>query len=348
MSFKHYNILGLERNASPDDIKRAYKKKAMECHPDRGGDAEKFKEVSAAYEILSDPQKKNQYDQLGDNGFQNMNQGGGPGVPPDFHDLFAQMFGATGFSFNMHGMNMQPQEVRRSDSLHTLSISLDDAYRGFKKTVKINIVKPCLKCLSTCGMCQGKGQVTEMRRMGIMTQMLTRQCDTCKGTGNVAGQKKCGICNNVGNTKEERIIELDIPKGVNNGFEIRVAGCGEQAYSIKETPGDLIFRIAIETHKLYERHDTNLLCNINISFSDSILGKLLELPHFSGKLSLDLKKFTIIQPEKKYIVEGKGMPKLGSEKYGNLIIQFNIDYPKREWTEEEYNKLKTVFDELHV
>lgn len=354
MTHKHYSILGVDRNASEQDIKRAYKKKAMENHPDRGGDAEKFKEVSAAYEVLSDPGKKNQYDQVGDAGFEQMNNGGGGMNQPDIHDIFAQMFGgASGFGFNIHGMhgfNQPQQEVKRGDVTHNLNITLDDAYRGVKKTIKLNINKPCLSCLTTCQMCQGKGQITEMRRMGIMTQMITRACDTCKGTGNTSGQRNnCTKCNNTGSTNEERIVELDITKGVTAGHQIRIAGCGEQPRGPKEIPGDLIFHICIENHKLYERHDGHLLCIVKLSFVESILGKILELDHFSGKLSLDLKKFTIIQPEKKYVIEGKGMPERpGSDKYGNLVIQFNIDYPKKSFTEEEHISLKKVFDELKL
>lgn len=337
---KLYSVLGLDKGASADEIKKAYRKKALELHPDKPtGDAEKFKEVNAAYEVLSDAQKKQQYDELGDAGI--TNQGGG--MPPDINEMFANLFNGTGFGFpggNPFGFRQGP--IRRQDIVHNVSITLHDAYFGLKKNIKIKIDKTCFKCQTQCPACQGRGQITDMRRIGPMTQMMTRICDICKGSGNVTNGN-CQECTG-GKHAEERKVELDIPRGVQTGYQIRINQCGEQAKTADEIPGDLIFQVNIIQHEKYERREADLVCVIPITFTESILGKQLTMPHFTGDITVDIEKFTVVQPEKKYIVEGKGMPRDPQGKtFGNLILQFHISYPSKTWTAEERTMLETTF-----
>jgi len=141
--------------------------------------------------------------------------------------------------------------------------------------------------------------------------------------------------------KEEKTVEIDVPRGVQSGFQVCVPKYGEQAQTPNETPGDLIFQVMIEKHPVYERSHADLMCRINISFIESIVGKVMELQHFSGTLSLDLSKFCVIQPEHRYVIEGKGMPR--GKKHGNLIVQFVVEYPKRDWSEEQRAALVALF-----
>jgi DnaJ-class molecular chaperone len=352
--FKLYKVLGLERGASADEIKKAYRKKALELHPDKpNGDAEKFKEVNAAYEVLSDPQKKEHYDQVGDAGLESMNQGGGGGVPPDLNEMFAHLFnnGPFGGGFNghpfggMHEFHRAP--VRRQDVVHNVVVSLHDAYHGMKKTLKVNLQKTCFKCQSQCPMCQGRGQITDMRRTGFAVQMMTRVCDNCKGSGQ-SSAGGCGECSG-GKRVEERKVDLDIQRGVHSGHQIRITGCGEQAKTADETPGDLIFQVSIMQHERYDRRENDLHCILPLTFTESIVGKVVTLPHFTGDLAVDVSKFTVIQPDKKYIIEGKGMPRdPQARNFGNLILQFNVSYPQRQWTSDEKASFETLFRSMEL
>lgn len=347
-SHKLYDALGVSRDASESEIKRAYKNLAKTHHPDKGGDPEKFKELSNAYTVLSDQNKKQEYDAMGDAMFESRGSGGGGGMPPDINDFFAQMFTNFGGPFGggpQHfGFDFRQGPTRRQDIAHNMNVSLQDVYFGIKKTVKINLVKTCFKCQTQCAVCQGKGQITDMRRVGFMTQMMTRVCDTCKGSG-YSSNGSCGSCKD-GKKTEERKIDLEIPRGVHDGHQFRVQGCGEQPQTKDEVPGDLIFVIAVQHHSTFERRDADLTCVLTITFTDSVIGSIVKVPHFAGDLTIDTSKFTIIQPEKRYIIEGKGMPK--DSGYGNLIIQFNIVYPQHKWTPEEAALLRTTFETVKM
>ena len=368
MTHKLYDQLGISRSASIDEIKKAYRRAARDHHPDKGGDESKFKEISNAYEILSDEGKRNQYDQLGDENYQQATNGGGGGggFPGGMnpHDIFAQMFGGMGgggggfpgnvhFDMNMnfgHGGAQQQRNRRRQDHPHGMHIGLHEAYTGIHKTIQINLQKVCLSCKETCNACQGRGQITNMVRNGIFTQVITQPCTTCQGSGSIIrGRDKCSECNGRGQYTEEKRIEIDIPAGVNTGHHIKIDGMGEQKQQSEETSGDLILHIHINEHPVFTREGNNLKFVKEITFKESILGKKFTIEHFSGPLEINTINFGIIECAKKYEISGKGMPFDNSKtRYGNLIVQFNIVYPSKKFNAEDIQVLQSAFDTVHL
>lgn len=346
---KLYNTLGVSKDASQDEIRRAYKKLAVQNHPDKGGDENKFKEISAAYDILSDEQKRAQYNQMGDAAFENggMQNGGAHHMNP--HDIFSQMFGGIDpfgggahFGFNMH--QQQQHNVRRNDNVHNIHISLADAFNGMRKSIKIILTKTCLKCKTMCNDCQGVGTITEMHRVAIFTQMINRPCGKCNGTGTISKAKKdCSECEGKCNYNVDIKKEIEIPKAVQHGHEIRLQGYGEQIQTPKETPGDLVLRILIDEDKNFTRNGNDLIHKLSISFLESVVGKEITIPHYAGEIKMNIDNFGVIEPNKKYILPGKGMTS-----GDHLIIIFSIKYPKKELSAETKKQLEELLGSLNI
>jgi DnaJ-class molecular chaperone len=344
---KHYESLGVSKDASSDDIRKAYRKLAIQHHPDKGGDQDKFKEISAAYEVLSDQEKRNQYDQFGDNGPPQM--GGHPfgdgGINP--HDIFAQMFGGgggmPGFHFNMHQQHQQ-QNITRNDINHEINISLADAFNGLSKTIKINLKKNCLSCKSTCNDCQGRGMVQAIHRMGIFTQMTTSPCGRCNGSGKMSNVRPdCKECNGKGSYNEDHKQDIVIPKAVSHHHKICINGLGEQKQSREETSGNLILIICINSDNNFVREGNNLIYKSKISFIESVIGKDITIPYFGGDITLNISKYGIIKPNNQYIIEGKGM----TEK-DKMILIFEIEYPSNSFDESEKQILIDAFAKVKL
>jgi len=364
MTYKLYDILGVDKNSSQDQIKSAYRKLAIQHHPDKGGNAEKFKEIASAYDVLGDDQKRNDYNQFGDEGLK-AGGGGGGGFPGGMnpHDLFAQMFGGGGgnpfsgfpggFSFDLSGFgNMgggrRNQEVRRADHHHDIHISLNDAYCGVHKSVKVCITKTCLSCISTCTQCQGQGIVNEMTRNGPFTQISHRSCDRCNGSGTMSKKSaSCTNCKGVGVVNEEKKIDLNIPRGVSDkDFTYTAKGLGEQPQAANEKPGDLIIHIIVDKHPDLIREGNNLRNKIfKISFNESMLGKDIDVLHIEGLIKLNTAfHFGIIQPKIDYTLKGKGMPyESNASKFGDMIISFDINYPSKKLLTEDIELLRNTF-----
>jgi DnaJ-class molecular chaperone len=348
MTHKLYDVLGVSQDCSKDDLKRAYKKMAVQHHPDKGGDPEKFKEIANAYDVLMDDQKRQMYDQLGDERFDEAGgaQGGGAGPHIDPHSIFEQFFGGAfggfgdmpgGFNFNMH-------QVRKSHHLHQLNISLEDAYKGIQKSIKVSLTKICRSCKEQCYACQGKGHVMDMRRMGFFTQMSQRPCDVCNAAGYVAkGKNNCKECSGSGVVKEDHKIELNIPAGVSSGHHMVFKGLGEQAVGDNEVSGDLVFEVAVGNHPVFQREGADLSMTIPLTFVESVVGKEVNVPHFSGDFVLNTQEFGVINPTKTYIVKGKGMS-LG----GNLIVKFTISYPTKRIGDGDREKVAEMFKGLGI
>jgi len=292
-----YEELGLAKDATPEEIKKAYRSLARTHHPDKGGDAEKFKKVQEAYETLSDPQKRQNYDHPQENH---------GGLPPD---IFAHMFGG-GNPFGQRGPK------RRADHEHTVTISLDDAYRGLTKNMKITLQRICRECSSKCSTCQGHGQVHH--HMGPFA--MAQPCGQCQGQGSV--NKGCTGCNFRKNKFENLNLELKIPKGVESGNVLTAHGLGEQARSDAEEPGDLHFRIHVADHPHFMRQGKDLIFSTKISFEDSVNGKTLTIPHFDGPLDVDTSQWGPLDPRQDYVIPFKGMVE-----GGRLRMSFDITYP---------------------
>lgn len=295
-----YGTLGVQKGAPDDEVKRAYRKLAMKHHPDKGGDPEQFKKIQGAYDILSDPQKRQNFDQFGNPD--------GPQGPQGFPDMFSQMFGGA------FGGPRGP--VRRPDSHHEMAISLEEAYRGTTRNIKVTLTKPCWTCQSTCPQCNGRGQVHI--QMGPMA--FAQPCPSCGGAGST--NKGCHECSFKTKKMEQLNLELKIPKGIQAGNTITNSGLGEQAQTRSEESGDLIFHIKIKDHPDFMRQGDDLLYSTRISFEDSVNGKKISIPHFDGPIDVDTADWGVLDPREDYIIPGKGFG------HGKLRVQFNVVYPK--------------------
>lgn len=353
---KLYDTLGVQQGASKEELKKAFKKLAIQHHPDKGGDAEIFKTISHAYDTLSDDKKRNLYDQVGDERFDDVMSnggagagGGGPGHGFSHDDIFQQMFHNFGGFPGFHGMGGRGGggggggEVKRGDHMHMLGISLEQAFNGVTKNIKINLTKPCLSCVTVCNTCQGRGHVMDMQRIGPFTQTMTRQCHGCHGNGKQQKlDKGCGRCKGTGSIASEHIQDIKINPGASSGFQIRLPGLGEQIQSANETAGDMIIQVNVEQHPQFERTDKHLVFRQKISLAESIVGKVFNIPHFAGSLSIDSSTFGIIVPGKKYVVAGKGMQYITSSS-GDLHIIFDVTYPSKVLSMDDRNNVKEMF-----
>lgn len=339
MTHKLYEALELSKGASADQIKQAYRKLAIKHHPDKGGDAEKFKEISAAYNVLGDEKQRQEYDISGDEG--SLGGGGGGSYSHSFnpHDIFAQMFsqmgggggGGGGFEFNFGFGRSARQRQKRSDRTYDIHISLKDAYFGVSKSLKVSVEKVCFSCIADCNTCQAQGTVKQIIRNGPFTQILQQQCPTCNGSCSVRRPMSgCQSCKGTGGIHEDKKIDINIPRGVSSsGFNFVAPEMGEQAQNPQETPGDLHFRIIVDSDALFKRHGDDLYIeHIQMSFVESVVGKDLHIEHFDGYININTRdSFGILQPGKKYVVAGKGMPRENSSKFGDMVLIFNIVYP---------------------
>lgn len=295
-----YEALGLTKDATDADIKKAYRKLAMKNHPDKGGDPEAFKVVQNAYDVLSDPQKKENYDRFG-------NPDGPPHAPGGgFEDIMSQMFG-----MGMRG----PGPAKGQNHQHKLTISLAESYHGVRKTMKITVRQTCFACKTTCSACGGRGAT--ILQMGPMT--LQQGCGACQGTGKGAASG-CAECS--GGTKPvSHDVVFNIEPGVSEGAALAVPGMGEQPKSPGELPGDLIIVITVSKHPDFERRGNDLVWTTKMSFEDSVNGTTLTVPHFSGPIDLETASWGVIDPRKEYRVGGKGFPG------GDLLIKVDVQYP---------------------
>jgi DnaJ-class molecular chaperone len=310
-----YDILQVPQNCSPDELKKAYKKLAITHHPDKGGDATKFKEINNAYSILSDPEKRAKYDRYGD-----------AEAEPN---IFDQMFGFG---------RQEERERKRRTVVHTIQITNKEAYYGEIKNLKIVLNKKCMSCIALCQLCQGQGQINELHRMGPFTTMSSRPCNKCCGSGQcVNASNTCSTCKGKGEYQEERKIEVAIPASVDSGKQIFVEGCGEQAQTPNEIAGDLLLEIKVIPDPIFERNGLDLIYKQTISFRDSVLGKTLNIPLYDGLYTMDIAELGIIEPNKKYIIKGKGM------KNGNLLLVFTIKYPRSVISNECKNEFEKFF-----
>jgi molecular chaperone DnaJ len=296
-----YEVLGIPRDAQDGVVKKAYHKLAREHHPDKGGDAEKFKKVQEAYEILTDPQKRENFDRFGTP--EGPPQGGNP-FPPD---IFAQMFG--GFGGGQRG------PVKRSNFDHEIKISLEESYRGTVKNLRVTLEKTCFSCKKKCQQCHGRGQV--QHHMGPM--VFNQPCNMCGGEGGVS--HGCGECHR-GKKKEPLNLELKIPAGIESGAVMTGHGLGEQPRNQGEEPGDVNFHIKIDDHPELMRQGMDIVWSTKIPFVESVNGKKIKIPHFDGPIEIDTTDWGVLDPREDYLILGKGFVP-----GGKLRVSFNVVYP---------------------
>ena len=338
MSKDYYNILGVSKDASTAEIKKAYRKLAMKHHPDKGGDQERFKELSEAYAVLSDPQKKQMYDTYGDEGFHQQFSQEDIFKHFNFEDIFREFgFGMGGdrssnpfadlfgSSFGMRGRRME----RGSDLETYLEIDLEEAAKGVKKRLEVRHAVKCEKCngqggtgKESCSTCQGRGMVQQARNFGGMRFVSTGTCPNCRGKGFII-KNKCSNCDGTGRDRKTEKITLDIPKGIFNGATLRLEGQGDYA---KDISGDLYIHIRVKTHELFKRDNDDLILEIPISFGQAALGDEIEIPTLlNGKKKLKIPAGT--QTHETSVIKGEGMPRLRSRVNGDLIIKVIVHTP---------------------
>ena len=304
----YYSILGVSKNVTENEIKKAYKLLSLEYHPDRPkGDSEKFKEISEAYEMLSDPQKKHIYDSGQDPN--NMNQ-----HHFQSNDIFEQFFGGNPFE-------PQNRQTKRGNFTHIINITLKDAHTGLSKKLKVNVKKVCFDCKIKCTTCNGTLFINFQNGPFITKQ----HCNACSTGYHNNYNANCTYCKGTFEKNEEKICKVDIPKCINNGNIIVIESLGEQIHKQNEIPGDLHFKINIIDDKNFTRLHNNLIYQVNLTFKESIIGKSITIPHFDGDINMITDGFGVINPQKTYSLKGKGLG--GNSGAGDLILNFQINYP---------------------
>lgn len=338
-----YEILEVPKNASKDEIKKAYRKKALRFHPDKNPgnkDAEdKFKEAAEAYEVLSDDEKRRRYDQYGHAGLGNSQGFGGAGMTmEDIFSHFGDIFG-DGIFGNFGGFNGSRgggKHVNKGSNLRVkVKLSLREIVEGVEKKIKVNKYVNCKACggsgaahgsaFSTCNTCHGKGQVTRISSSFFGMQMQTTStCPTCQGEGRVI-TSKCTSCYGEGIVKDEDVISIRIPAGVSEGMQLSVSGKGNAARNAGIN-GDLLILIEEEKHPELIRNDYDLIYNLFVSFPDAALGTNVEIPTVDGKVKVKIEPGT--QPGKVLRLKGKGIPDVNGYGRGDLLVTINIWIPK--------------------
>lgn len=361
MTYNLYTALGLSRNNNPsqNEIKKAYKKMAMENHPDKNkGNTkaeDKFKEISNAYEILSDDKKKHVYDQVGDEGYNDRQQSGGGGQGMDHADIFERFFRGGGHPFGRGGdpfggsFSFEEENQTCSTVTKGMGISLEDAYNGINKNISITVTKFCHNCTKMCENCNGQGVVKQVKSLGVFTQIFNGNCDKCNGVGSIPlANQSCKECGGKCRYTKDVNSHLNIPKGINNGYKTSFPGMGEQPKTSKMKAGDLIIEFRILDHPHFVRKGNDLYYKCELTFIESMIGKNIKIPYFKETIDINTNIFGVVYPGKQYLIEGRGMPILNTQRKGNMFIEFTIKYPKiknKDKLEELTVLLKEIYDQ---
>jgi len=345
MAKDYYNILGINKNASKDEIRKAFYKLAHKYHPDKkGGDEKKFKEVNEAYQVLSDDAKRSKYDQFGA-GFENIGGAGGGyqqgfggfdfsdfqnvGTEFDFgnlNDIFSDFFAG--------GMGGSRAQARRGRDISTeMEVSFYDAVFGTTRKILITKTSKCTTCggsgaksgtkMQTCKHCNGQGRVREMKRSFLGTIQSTKICDFCLGSGEVP-EEKCEKCKGTGVLRREEEISIVIPAGIRDGEMIRLSGMGE-AIS-KGTSGDLYVKINVTPHPIFKREGHDLVMSLNLKLSDALLGAEYPIQTLDGEIKVKIPEGVKVNEILR--VKGKGVP-ISKTRRGDLLIKLNIKLPSK-------------------
>lgn len=343
----YYEVLGVGKDASPDEIKKSYRKLARQYHPDvnKAADAEdKFKEVKEAYDVLSDDQKRAQYDRFGhvdpNQGMGGMG-GGFQGDMGGFGDIFDMFFGGGGQRRNPNA----PQ--RGSDLQYSVEIEFKEAVFGKEMDIQIPRTENCDRCNGsgakkgtqpeTCSTCRGTGQQEVVQNTAFGRIVNRRVCSTCQGQGKTI-REKCGGCHGTGRVQKQRTIHLNIPAGVDDGAQLRVSGEGE-AGKRGGPPGDLYVVIRVRAHEFFDRDDADIYCEVPLTFAQAALGDEIEIPTLTGKVKLKIPAGT--QTGTYFRLRGKGVPRLRGYGQGDQHVKVVVVTPTK-LNEEQKEALRQL------
>ncbi len=329
----YYEVLGVSRSAGDDELKKAYRRLALQYHPDRNpGDAEaeeRFKEASEAYAVLSDPEKRRQYDRFGHEGL-----GGGAGGFPGgdfagfgdiFNDIFGDLFGGR------PGGRARGRGQRGADLRYNLQVSMDEVLEGKEATLQVPKMLRCEPCDGSgaragtrpeaCARCRGTGQA--IFQQGLFR--ISRPCEACGGAGSVV-REPCPSCRGAGRTEGQKTLSVRIPPGVEDGMRMRLSGEGEAGIS-GGPPGDLYVVISVAPHPFFEREGPDLHCEVPVPFAQAALGAEIEVPTLEGKVNVRLNEGT--QSGKTLRLRGKGLPSVGSAARGDQYVRIFVEVPTK-------------------
>lgn len=334
----YYDVLGVKKDASDEEIKRSFRKLAKQYHPDvnkEPGAEEKFKEIGEAYAVLSDPNKRSQYDQFGHAAFQNgAGASGGAGGfggfdfnDFDFGDIFDDLFGGFGF-----GRKSKNKSQKGPDTLVRVQLDFMEAIKGCKKTIKIDLNDTCDKCSGnggfkekTCSTCGGRGRVVVQQNSLFGVFQTETTCRDCGGLGKTY-EEKCSKCNGKGTIKQTKEIEVDVPSGVDTGNKLRISGKGEAGRNGGPN-GDIYIEFIVKEHPLFERDGSDIYIEVPITIAEAILGCKKEIPTLDGNVYLEIKPGT--QSLTKLKLKGKGVKPVNERFTGDLYAVINVVIPTK-------------------
>lgn len=355
---KFYDVLGVAPTATEQELRKAYKVGALKYHPDKNAHnpaaEDKFKEISHAYEVLSDSNKRQIYDQYGEAGLEGGAGGGGMAA----EDLFAQFFGGNGFGGGLGGMfgggGMQNRGPPKARTIHhTHKVSLEDIYRGKVSKLALQRSIICPKCegrggkegaVRRCTSCDGTGTKTMMRQMGPMIQRFQTACPDCNGEGETIKDKdRCKVCNGKKTVVDRKVLHVHVDRGVRSGTRVDFRGEGDQAPGIQA--GDVVFEIEQKPHPRFTRKEDDLLYQCEIELVTALAGGTIYIEHLDDRwLSVDILPGEAIAPNAVKLIRGQGMPTYRHHNFGDMYIKFNVKFPEKGWITDPaaFDALRTL------
>lgn len=345
MSKEYYELLGVSEDASQEEIKKAYRKKAKKYHPDSNSetaDEEKFKKINKAYDVLSDEEKRRKYDQFGKQGVEGHAGRGQRRAASNFQDLFEQIFGGGGMGGRGRGRS------KGRDLRAQTTISLEEAYIGVEKTFELSRQAECEECngtggedgeTSTCTNCDGQGSVRQVQRTPLGRAQTVAECPECNGTGEIP-ENPCSECNGEGIVEKKETITVDIPEGVRDGQRVRLSGKGNATKGGQN--GDLYVYVNVEEHDSLERKDDDLFTTVKIGVGDAALGTSVQVPTPDSEIQVEIPEGT--QPGEVLRIKGKGMPSNNRfSRGGDLYIKVDVEVP-----EELNDEQREMMEDLRI
>ena len=332
----YYEVLGVEKNASDAEIKSAFRKLAKKYHPDVSKEenaAEKFKEAQEAYAVLSDANKRKQYDQFGHSAFTNASGGFSGFEGFDFgnmSDIFEDILG--GFGFSSSGRRSSNRAARGNDVLYRMTIDFEEAAYGCKKDIELEVVDSCSECdgeggfgKTTCSQCRGSGTVTSEQRTMFGSFLTKTTCPYCNGKGSTF-EKKCTSCRGTGRVKNSKTITVTVPSGIDSGNRLRLSGKGEEGYN-GGSNGDLYIEFTVREHEYYKRVDDDIYLEVPLTISEAVLACKKEIPTLYGNVFLTIPDGT--QSGDKLRLRSKGIENVNSKRKGDMFVITKVIIPEK-------------------